>query len=314
MEILSSRDVIGMFFLRLSQVTGMSWISLVSMLFTSDKESERYAWLGQVPGMREFIGGRHAKGLTDNEITIRNKEFEATLEIAVKDMRRDKTGQIQIRINELVDRTVIHWAQLLSYLIVKGHEGKCYDGSAFFSVGHKEGKNDTAQSNLIDVDISELAAKVHGSVIAPSAEEIQGAIMLGITKILSFKDNENEPMNELAQKFMVMVPPSLFVSAQKAIASPVIGGDSNVVENLKTMEIIPAANVRLDSWKKDFAVFRTDGNVKPFIRQEEVPVQFDVIAEGSELAFQHKKHHYGVYASRNVGYGYWQHACKVTMK
>ena len=51
----------------------------------------------------------------------------------------------------------------------------------------------------------------------------------------------------------------------------------------------------------------------PFIRQQEMPVQVDAIAEGSELEFNEKKHHYGVSASRNVGYGYWQHACLLQM-
>lgn len=313
MEKLSSRDVIGMFFLRLSQTMGIGWINSISMLFSSDKASEFYAWLGQVPGMREFIGGRHAKGLSSNGITISNKEFEATLEIAVRDMRRDKTGQIQIRVNELVDRAAAHWAKLLSFLINDGHLNPCYDGKNFFATDHKEGKNKIGQSNLIEVVIADIAARVHGSVTAPSAEEMQGAVMAGISKILGYRDNEGEPMNELASKFLVMVPPSLLVPAQKALTSPVIGGDSNVIDSMKNMEIVPASNVRLD-WTKSFAVFRSDGNVKPFIRQEEVPVEVSAIAEGSELAFQHKKHHYGVYASRNVGYGYWQHGCKVTMK
>lgn len=36
------------------------------------------------------------------------------------------------------------------------------------------------------------------------------------------------------------------------------------------------------------------------------------IAEGSELEFKERKHHYGVKAIRNVGYGYWQRACLTT--
>lgn len=315
MDILSSRDVIGMFYLRLSQALGVGWINAISMLFNSDKASEFYAWLGQVPGMREFTGGRNAKGLSSNGITIINKEFEATLKVAIRDMRRDKTGQIQVRVNELVDRALAHWAELLSLLIKNGHTLDCYDKTPFFGTSHKDigGKNKTAQSNLIDVDISALTAKVHGTPTAPSAEEMQGAIMNAIVQIQSFMDNESKPINEMANKFMVMVPSPLLLSAQKAISSPVIGGDTNVVQAVKNMEIIPASNVRL-GWTDSFAVFRTDGNVKPFIRQEEVPVQVSAIAEGSEHAFKENEYLYGIYTSRNVGLGYWQHACKVKMK
>ena len=42
-------------------------------------------------------------------------------------------------------------------------------------------------------------------------------------------------------------------------------------------------------------------------------VTVDAVAEGSETEFKEKKHLYGVKAIRNVGYGYWQRACYVTM-
>jgi hypothetical protein len=50
------------------------------------------------------------------------KHFEGTLELAVRDMRRDKTGQIMVRVNDLADRTNAHWASLLSTLILNGEQ------------------------------------------------------------------------------------------------------------------------------------------------------------------------------------------------
>ncbi|MBI5872985.1 MAG: Mu-like prophage major head subunit gpT family protein, partial [Candidatus Omnitrophica bacterium] len=37
------------------------------------------------------------------------------------------------------------------------------------------------------------------------------------------------------------------------------------------------------------------------------------IAEGSEEEFKNNRHLYGVKASRNVGYGYWQQAVHCTL-
>ena len=37
------------------------------------------------------------------------------------------------------------------------------------------------------------------------------------------------------------------------------------------------------------------------------------VAEGSELEFKEFEHHYGLYASGNVGYGMWEHACEVEL-
>lgn len=89
---LSSRAIIGEFYRRLEQDMGNSWISQISMLFQSDQESETYRWLGQSPVMREWIGGRQAKGFRETGMTIFNKHFEATLEVLLNELRRDKNG------------------------------------------------------------------------------------------------------------------------------------------------------------------------------------------------------------------------------
>jgi phage major head subunit gpT-like protein len=306
---LSSRAIIGAFYNTLDQSI-LAWVQLVSMLFTSDQDSEEYKWLGMSPAMREWVGGRHAKGFRENGITIANKEYEATLEVLVKELRRDKTGQVMIRIRELAQRTNSHWGSLLSTLIINGATNTCYDGQYFFDTDHEEGDSG-AQSNKINVDISELPASVHGVVARPSVEEMQQAILQGVTQILGFKDDQGEPMNEMATSFLVMVPTSLSTTANNALTMP---KGTAVSEQLPiNLQLSVAQNPRLSSWTDKFAIFRTDGETKPFIRQQETEVELKAKAEGSEYEFDNNAHQYGVNASRNVGYGYWQHACQVTL-
>jgi len=309
MKGLSSRAIIGSFYRRLETAQSASWVNQIGMYFNSDQESETYKWLGQSPAMREWIGGRHAKGLRENGITIENKTFEATLGIPVDWMRRDKTGQVMVRINELAGRTVTHWQSLLSTLIANGESAVGYDGQYFFDTDHAEGASGT-QSNDITVDISAEAAVLHGTATAPSPEEVRAMVMRGVEKMLGFKDDQGEPMNEMARNFLVMVPTPYFKTAAAALTNPVLGGDTNVITNLDGFNFGLAVNPRL-SWTDKLAVFRTDGDVKPFILQEEQGVTVSAIAEGSELEFKENRHEYGVKANRNVGYGYWQHACLV---
>ena len=307
---LSSRAIIGRFFQRLNVAMDASWVGQVSMLFQSDQESETYKWLGMSPAMREWIGGRHAKGFRENGITIANKKFEATLEVPVDWMRRDKTGQIMVRVDELVDRTVTHWQSLLSANIANAESTVAYDGQYFFDTDHSEGNSGT-QDNDITVDISAVPAAVHGSTTAPSAEEMRTMILQGVEQMLGFKDDRGEPINEMARSFLVMVPTAWFSTAAAAIRNPVVGGgDTNVMTNLDGYSFSLAVNPRL-TWTDKLAVFRTDGSVAPFIRQEEEGVTVQAVAEGSELEFEHDLHHYGVKALRNTGYGFWQHACLV---
>ena len=307
---LSSRAIIGSFFQRLTAAQEASWVSDISMLFTTDQESETYKWLGMSPVMREWIGGRHAKGFRENGMTIVNKLFEATLEVPIDWMRRDKTGQIMIRVDEMVQRTVTHYGSLLSANILNGESAVCYDGQYFFDTDHSEG-NSGAQSNLITVDISAVPAAVHGTTSAPSPEEIRAMVLSAVQQMLGYKDDQGEPMNEDARSFLVMVPTAWFMPAAAALNNPVLGGgDTNIMTNLDGYSFRLAMNPRL-TWTDKLVVFRRDGQVKSFIRQEEEGVQIAAVAEGSELEFNERVHHYGISAIRNTGYGYWQKSCLV---
>lgn len=311
-QTLTSRAVIGRFYLTLEQDEGVRWINNISMMFDSDQESETYPWLGQVPVMREWIGGRQATGFNANGIEVRNKHFEATIEIPVSWMRRDKTGQVNIRIDDLATRANAHWASLLSTLLINGESTVCYDGQYFFDTDHSEGKSGT-QSNDIQVDISAVPATHHGSVTEPSVAEMRAAILKGVRQIIGFKDDQGEPLNEAAMQFMVKVPISLMDIAQSAVSLPLVdSGDSNIIPAQPFFNISVVPNARL-SWTDKFAILRTDGSAKPLIRQQETDVDLKVKAEGSEFEFDNDAHQYGIDAWRNVAYGFWQHACLVTM-
>lgn len=309
---LSSRAIIGMFYRKLTEVTGASWTGKVAMgPFESDQDSETYNWIGMVPQLREWVGGRQAKGFLENGITIINKMYESTLQILTKDLRRDKTGQLQVRVGEQAKRANSHWAKLLSTLILNGASTVCYDGQFFFDTDHTEGDSGT-QSNKVSIDISALPATVHGSITAPSPEEMSQCILQAIQQIMGFLDDQGEPMNEDAMSFVVMVPISLMNVALSAVKNPTLtNGTTNTITTSDfTIDVV--ANARL-TWTDTFAVFRTDSDTKALIMQEEMPVTIAAKAEGSEFEFDNQAHQYGLSASRNVGYGFWQDACQVIM-
>lgn len=307
---LHSRAIIGEFYKTLEQDPGVRWVNQISAYFTSDQASEEYAWLGQSPTMREWIGGRNPKTLRDNGLVIANKDFEAAIDIPVKDLRRDKTGQAMVRIRELAQRTNSHWASLLSTLLLNGQSTVCYDGQYFFDTDHAEGDSGT-QSNSVTVDISTLPAKVNGTPTAPSPEEAQQAVFNAITKILSFVDDQGEPMNETATQFLVVVPMPLYVPFANGLSMPRYETSAQGLPSEFSVSLAP--NARLTSWTDKFATFRVDSETKPFIRQEETAIKLAAKAEGSEYEFDNNAHQYGVDTSRNVGYGYWQHAVLTQM-
>jgi len=305
-EVLSSRAIIGMFYELLEQNVGSNWIDAVSNLFDSDQAKETYPWIGMVPTLREWIGGRHAKGFISADLEIENLHFEATLEVLVTELRRDKTGQLRIRLGELADRTNAHWARLLSVLLLNGESQTCYDGQYFFDTDHEEGQSGV-QSNKTTTKISELPAKLHGSPTHPSVEEFQQAVARSVTQLTSLKDDQGEPINELAREFLVMVPFNLLSVAQTALSVP-RGTDISEIVMPDNVVVRVVGNVRLNAWQDKFVTFRTDGRVKAFIRQQETDVAMKAKAEGSEYEFDNDAHQYGVDTWRNVGFGRWQYA------
>ena len=312
-SILSSRAVVGMYFAALETPNAGGWLDGVSNLFGSDQASEQYPFLGQVPRMREWIGGRSAKGLRGSLLTIANKHYEATIEIALRDLRRDKTPQLEARMGEFAGEGNAHWSTLVSTLILNGPSTVCYDGQYFFDDDHAEGDSGT-QSNDITVDISALPASVHGAVTAPSVEEMQQSIVKGIAQILSFKDDRGRQMNSNARSFLVTVPVSLWITAVSAVstlttAAMMMNVNPAILGGMKIdVQMIPEL-----TWTDSFAVWRTDSPIKGLIRQNEMDTQVKVKDESSEYAFDNDAIQIGIDAWRGADYGLWQRACYVTM-
>lgn len=306
---LSSRAIIGRFYAALEQDPGTQWIEGISTYFDSDQESETYKWLGMAPAMREWIGGRAAKGLRDAGVTIANRKFEASLVVPRDWLRRDKTGQLEVRIAELAERANAHWAKLLTQLLIDGEASVCYDGQFFFDTDHSEGDSGT-QSNDLTSDIT--------APTAPTAGEMESAILRSIEAIVGFKDDQGEPMNENARRFRLVTPINMLSAAAAALRSEIIVTGSTSRTNtilalgsLGGFTVELAANVRLSNADR-FYTFRTDAPAGALIRQEEEGIRVSAKAEGSEYEFDNDEHVYGISAIRSVGYGYWQRGALMT--
>ncbi len=300
---LTSQGIIGRFYRRLEEFAQSAWWTRLAMRFPSSQASETYKWLGMVPQVREWVSGRRVKPLRASGVTIVNKTWESTIRVDADEMRRDKTGQILVRVNELARRVALHPNKLLSTLIEGGVSAAAYDGQFFFDTDHSEGDSGT-QSNSISVDVA--------TPTAPTESEMFTAIIRGISQILAFRDDDGEPMNEAAREFVVMSPMGLLAPTLVALSGREIDATANPLAARAPFRVEWVANPRL-TWTDKFAIFRTDGESRPFIFQEELPVQVHALAEGSELEANENQHQYGVKAIHAAGYGFWQDACLVTL-
>jgi len=312
-DILTERNVVALFTRALTNYTGQEYLSKLTREFTSTQALETYAFASQVPSMREWTGGRQQKKLSEHFVTATNQPFEATLEISRAELRRDNTGMIVMRLNELAARTNSHWHKLIIDELLASTSNIGYDGVSFFSSNHST-RDSGIQNNMVTTDISGLPipADQQGSVTAPSSRTMKALIFQAIQRILSFNDSTGEPFNEDADRFCVMCGTSLLDSVAGAITSDFFSGNED--NNLKRagFNIEFYATPRLNIATDYFYVFR-ESQTPTFIRQSEKGVQVEILGEGSDYAFSNDGWLFGVSADRAVTNYDWANIVRVQM-
>ena len=113
-----------------------SFAATVAMMTTSDTSEEEYAWLGQFPALREWIGERHLHKLRAHSFKIKNRDFESTVTVPRNDMEDDKFGVYGPMFSEMGRVTKVHPDTLVFGLLKSGFSTVCYDGKDFFAVDH----------------------------------------------------------------------------------------------------------------------------------------------------------------------------------
>ncbi len=285
------------FFDRIGKVT--THYQDLSTRIPSTSDSETYRWLGTVPRMREWGTGRLARGLRSESYSVENLKYEATIEVDRDEISDDQTGQIRIRIGELAQRAATHKDYLLAQLLINGSAAgfNSYDGVPFFSHSHVSGQSGTQDNDLA------YDASLPGD---PTSEEMKGALTQAIGRLLSFKDDQGEPMTQSPEGLVCVVPPSMLYTALETVNAAVIGQTSNIVSGVAKVVSMPSLSVA-NTWY----LLKTDGVVRPFIFQDREPIEFGALAEESEDGFKREKLLFGVRARYRMIYGYWQFAVRV---
>jgi hypothetical protein len=315
-SLLDSRDLIADFYPRLEAVMETIWAPLVSVEIPSNRETEEYGWLGQVPILREWQGERTGEQLNKYTLSIRNTVFEATLPISVEDLRRDKTGQLRTRVGDLAARTATHWNKLLGTYITAGEAGTlglAYDGQFFFDTDHNEsGSNQTNDLTATEVP----AANVATTSVCTSAEAAD-IINQTVAYMMGLTDDKGEPINQGATDILILcTKPGHFAGLNNAINLNNLstGTDNNPVQALKSRGFnirVEYVSQRVTAADKLYFFFGSpEMGGSALIRQTEVEptVQIDMSDE-----FKKNLHYFGVKAVRGVGYGMWQRAALVTL-
>lgn len=305
---LTERGIRGIFFDALENAFDMTWASRVGIMIPSDALVEKHRWLGQTPGMREWVGGLLAKGLLDFEIQIENKDFEATIEINTKDFTLDKTGHIVLRIQDLATRPNNHWEELL--VALKALNPLAYDGQSFFSATHAVGISGTHSNLLTSVTLPSLNVVTPAR---PTREEGASILTEGAAHFFTFKDDKGKKANQGANMFLMLCPPPMAPGFIQAIKDMLfVTGGTNRLGNLG-WQFDVVAEPELTATDECF-LHRIDAPAsRPYILQSLEDPTLDIIGFDSEHRKKNNSLMYSAKASRNVGPGEWRQVLKLTL-
>lgn len=254
----------------------------VATVVPSTTDAETYAWLGDIPGMREWVGDREIKNLSGSAYTIRNKDFELTVAVPRNMIEDDKIGLYNPSIQMLGESAAMHPDELVYALLASGFTQLCYDGKPFFATNHPVGDNSV--SNKINDKLSlEAYTKAR-------------AMMRG------YKNSKARSLGLVPD--LLVVPPALEAKGREILIAEFINGTKNTMQG--TAELLVEPHLTSDT---AWFLLSTKRPIKPLIYQQRKKAKFvSITEETSESVFMRREYIYGADSRGNAGFGFWQMA------
>lgn len=267
---------------------------------TSDGDSEKYGWVGAMPGMREWIGDRQFTQLRSANFVLENKHWESSLAISKNSIADDRLGQYGPIMSQLGVEAAHHPDELFFTALANGESTAAFDGQFFFDTDHVWGSSGS-QSNDLTSTVT--------STTAVTAVEMKTALRAAVSAMLAFKNDQGKlyhrPTVNRLSDLTILVPLELRDQTYDAIESQIISNSTNVVVDRPQV----VASPYLTSGVK-FYLFKTGDPVKPFVFQKREPLTRQMKglndSETKDVKFMTE-------ARYNVGYFAWWTATVTTL-
>ncbi len=253
----------------------------------STSASEKYGWLGDLPGVREWVGDKSLSGLADYDYEIKNKDWYDGFSIDRNEIKDEKIAAIGPRVETLAQSLASFPWELVTDLLINGTTGLAYDGAAFFS-------NRSVNDNL---------AAGTGVTLATIKADIQ----TNRAAMMKFKSDTGRVMGLMADT--VVVPPELEGTMLEAVESAVLttsAGDTNYNPTARWIKNVIVSPKLTDA--NDWYLLAAGMPVKPFIYQDREGVSS--VLDDTQVK-RSRKLDYSAELRGNAGYGFYQMAIKV---
>ncbi len=269
----------------------------IATIINTTMPSQKYAWLGNVPPMREFLDERKPSGLASYSVTIEDKVFEASLAVDRRAIEDDQLDMVRMKVRDLAFRVAAHRQQMVVEALAGGSNGIGYDGHPLLSISHPVMGGTSSNKTTSALDSGTLAAAINAMMVVP--------------------DDQGTPLGIVPDT--LLVGPKLQWAASELVESPVVVYKGNSTDTAGASSYANAFKGRLnvvvspflrDSSDDYWFLLDTKRPIKSIILQQrsDVPVEFTALDDpnASESAWMRDRFYYGVRGRYNVGYGLWQ--------
>jgi phage major head subunit gpT-like protein len=268
---------------------------------------EEYDWIGDIPGLTEWIGDRAEATIMAGSFRIANKDWASGIQIHRNEILDHKMAQIGNRVRALAQEAQYHYADLLAQVLLNGFDGTafpdigdgiCYDGSFLFANDHSS-EDGPAQTNLLGGAFSESTLETGIKNFSKLRNHTgKRPIRVRPTHILCGPDVEPAVDRVLTRDF---------------VPDP-DGGDHSVSNTYKgrlTKMVSPWIRDYTDVGGQDLSAcwFLLDLSkpLKPLILQKREPITSTALIDwNSEEMYRRGKQRFGCQSRDNAGYGAWQ--------
>lgn len=266
----------------------------IAMKVPSSTGQNDYAWLSKFPKMRKWVGEKQVKSLEAAKYTVKNDDWEATVEVDRNDIEDDNLGIYGPQAQMAGESAKQLPDEIVAELVNGAFGAKCYDGQYFCDTDHVTGKD----SSGADIVVSNKGTVALSCATLAAAQASYGAARTAMKK---FKDEEGRPLGVAPN--VLLVPPALEDTANLLMTTDRLeDGKPNPYKGTAEVVVEP----RLTS---DTAWFLLDTSkpIKPFIYQErKAPVFVSQTDMQADDVFSRKQFKFGAEARAAGGYGFWQ--------